>query len=81
MRTAKLNDVLNLVPAESGRILDTYGVADSQPGKWAGVLIVLSLDLVSTGGSSAAAILGAFLPLFAEDCMVGRDTRAKRLTM
>lgn len=78
---AAAHDDPYLVPTESAKVLDTYGVGDNQTGKGSGMLIVLSLDLLSMGGISEIAVLGASLPLFGEGCWIGKDTQVRRLAL
>ena len=52
----------NLVPAVRCRVLDPYCLSDIQPGKGVGVLVVLELDLISTGGCTAVTVLRFGLP-------------------
>ena len=71
----------DLVPVVRLRILDPHTLSDTQHGKGTAVLVVLTVDLVSTSGGSAIAVLGAGLPFLQEGCGVGRDTGAERLAV
>ena len=72
-------DHANLVPAERRRVLNENCLTDALLGKGSSVLVIVSLHLESSGGSTMVAILRFGLPFLGEGFRVGGNAGTQRV--
>lgn len=70
----------NLVPTERCWVLNLDMLADTQPGKGAGVLVIQCCNILSTGSCKAVTIFGLGLLLLRGRLRVGRNTRPTQVS-